>query len=214
MGVVSHISFKEVPRSIRPQSGEGVLIRGVARIIDYALIVVVTFINVILIEVAFGIVTGLMSQPPSAAVGMTTIERVSASLERSSLLGWLLGTASMIVGQGVFEGLYGSSPGKLILGMVILKDDGTVCDLKAGLIREAGFLIDMLFFGIVGIGSIVSSPRRQRRGDVMARTFVVKRKTLPPEQFQPDVSVLATICTSWLTVLAFDLLQVFVGLPS
>lgn len=52
----------------------------------------------------------------------------------------------------------------------------------AGLVRNLAFLIDSLFFGLVGASAMGKSPTNQRYGDQWARTLVVRVADLAPSQ--------------------------------
>jgi uncharacterized RDD family membrane protein YckC len=76
----------------------------------------------------------------------------------------------------LFEWLFGASPGKLILGMRVVREDGSPCTLSAAIVR--GFLryIDGILFGVVAYASMRNSALQQRLGDKAAHTIVVDRK--------------------------------------
>lgn len=50
--------------------------------------------------------------------------------------------------------------------------------LGASVVRELGYYVDGLFFGMVGKAAMDSSPHKQRHGDGWAGTTVVRRATL------------------------------------
>jgi uncharacterized RDD family membrane protein YckC len=74
----------------------------------------------------------------------------------------------------VFEGLWGKTLGKAILGIeVIRSEDGGVPGQGRAALRALTFLfVDML----VGIFVMLASPRRQRSGDMAAGTLVVRKR--------------------------------------
>jgi uncharacterized RDD family membrane protein YckC len=152
-----------------PSEGAGILIRGAARLID---LIVVT----VLIAVTF------------LAFGSLLIS--SGAAPESFGNNWLLrlvGTfAAATAYETLCEGLYGATIGKLLLGMVVIKDDGTPCDVRAAFVRSVGMIVDGLFFGLIGVMIMRQSPERKRRGDKRAGTMVVKRSQLASGQFQPS----------------------------
>ena len=75
----------------------------------------------------------------------------------------------------IFEWLYGATPGKLILGMRVIQQNGAPCRLGAALIRGLLRFIDGLFFGVVAF-SVMHPPLYQRVGDKSAKTIVVGAK--------------------------------------
>ncbi|HET7009196.1 MAG TPA: RDD family protein, partial [Anaerolineales bacterium] len=74
-----------------------------------------------------------------------------------------------------FEGLYGSTPGKLILGMRVVKEDGSRVGLDTALVRALTRFIDGLVFGLPAYLAM-KPPLHQRIGDKMAKTLVVGRR--------------------------------------
>ena len=77
----------------------------------------------------------------------------------------------------LMEGYLGGTLGKLALGMRVVMEDGSPCTIGASVIRNLLRIID----GLPGIipyllGAIFvwSSPTRQRLGDRLAKTYVVK----------------------------------------
>jgi uncharacterized RDD family membrane protein YckC len=83
-----------------------------------------------------------------------------------------------------FEWLGGASPGKLILGMRVVKEDSTACDFPAALLRALMRFIDGLFFGVVAAVTM-KPPFYQRLGDSAAKTIVVKATSHLVKQPRP-----------------------------
>jgi uncharacterized RDD family membrane protein YckC len=84
-----------------------------------------------------------------------------------------------IVGVAVSNALCGASPGKLILGMRVVRVNGQLPSFLNGVVRELGYLLDAFFFGLVGKQAMDNSPLKQRHGDRWANTAVVYAKSLP-----------------------------------
>jgi uncharacterized RDD family membrane protein YckC len=84
----------------------------------------------------------------------------------------------------IFSAVHGSSLGKRMLGMVVLQEDGPPCRFKGALIRELGYYVDGLFFGIIGYTAMQGSVQQQRHGDEWAQTVVCKRNQVVPEKLQ------------------------------
>jgi uncharacterized RDD family membrane protein YckC len=80
----------------------------------------------------------------------------------------------------VFEALWSRTLGKYFKGLIVRKLDGSRCDWKAALIRGVLRLIEVnpvLLGGFPAGLIIISSERKQRLGDILARTVVVSDKT-------------------------------------
>lgn len=76
----------------------------------------------------------------------------------------------------VLEGTIGATLGKLVIGLRVVKTDGSSCDISSSIIRNVLRIVDSLpFFYLLGIILIVTSQRKQRLGDRLAGTMVVKR---------------------------------------
>lgn len=88
-----------------------------------------------------------------------------------NLLGWLV----MIGYFTFFEGTTGQTPGKRILNIMVVKEGGKPCDLTSAFVRNIGRILDFLpGFYIVGILLILFTEKKQRIGDMVAGTVVVK----------------------------------------
>lgn len=74
------------------------------------------------------------------------------------------------------EGYKGQTVGKMIMNIVVVKEDGSPCDYMASFLRNLLRLIDGIFFYIVGLLIIVVSDKSQRLGDHVAGTVVVKTR--------------------------------------
>ena len=96
--------------------------------------------------------------------------------------GFALGTgASCLVGiiaiayYVVMEQMYGGTVGKLALGLKVVKIDGTAMDWQTAIVRTLLRIVDGLFFYLVGAILVWTSPTKQRLGDKVAKTLVVKK---------------------------------------
>ena len=77
----------------------------------------------------------------------------------------------------VMEAVWGATLGKLALGLRVVKMDGSPISWKESVIRNLLRIVDGLFDYLVGAILIWSSPLRQRLGDRVARTVVVRRRS-------------------------------------
>ena len=76
----------------------------------------------------------------------------------------------------VLEGFMGATLGKLLLGIRVVKLDGSRIGLGAAIVRNLLRIIDALPTAyILGAILIWTSSRKQRLGDRVARTVVVRR---------------------------------------
>lgn len=72
-----------------------------------------------------------------------------------------------------FEGTTGWTPGKRAVGIQVVRSDGGPCTYRAATIRTLARFVDFLPFGyLAAFGSMALTERRQRLGDLLARTVV------------------------------------------
>jgi len=131
--------------------GQGVGIRAGATIIDIVIFWVISFL--------VAIVTG-----------------------DASGAGFALGTAaSCFVGliaiayYVVMETMYGATVGKMVLGLKVVKQDGSALDWQTSIIRTLLRIVDGFLVYLVGAILVWTSPTNQRLGDKVAKTLVVKK---------------------------------------
>lgn len=87
--------------------------------------------------------------------------------------------ALMVVGMFayfvVLEALYGQTLGKKLLGIVVVKKDGTDSDVVSSLIRNVLRIVDGLPFAyLLGMVAILLTDDKQRVGDLAGSTVVVE----------------------------------------
>ena len=80
--------------------------------------------------------------------------------------------------MALFEVLnHGCSPGKQVMGLRVVQDDGTPVGWSASLIRNLLRFVDMLPFGyFLGAISCLQHPHFKRLGDLAAGTLVIYRE--------------------------------------
>ncbi len=76
----------------------------------------------------------------------------------------------------VMEAMWGATLGKMLLGLRVVKTDGSPISWSESVIRNLLRIIDGLFYYLVGAILIWTSPLRQRLGDRAAKTVVVRRQ--------------------------------------
>jgi uncharacterized RDD family membrane protein YckC len=151
----------------------GLGVRAGARVIDMVVLNIVGFVTLFGVGVFLAVF---------AAVAGIPVEPLLARMQRVTVVGILGALLAAVAFHTLTEGLHGSSPGKLILGLTVLDEAGSPCRLGAALIRSLGFFVDALFFGVPAIVSMQGSEIQQRLGDKWAHTVVVRRRSVPPDQ--------------------------------
>jgi uncharacterized RDD family membrane protein YckC len=83
----------------------------------------------------------------------------------------------VIVYMFLLEGIYGYTPGKYLLGLVVVKSDGSDCTIGSSVLRNLLLIVDQLPFAyLLGVGLILFTDENQRVGDFVADTVVVKQR--------------------------------------
>jgi len=84
---------------------------------------------------------------------------------------------ALLTGYGIiFETWRGQTIGKIAMDIIVVKTDGTPCDFLAALVRNLLRIVDILFYYLLGFIVMILSDRRQRIGDHLANTMVVRVK--------------------------------------
>jgi len=160
-----------------PQPGEleGVTFwpRVGARIIDMIVHYLVAFGSAFLFGIMLVIASGGHASPA-----------VFAKLDHTGVPGFLLALLGSLAYHVVFSSVHGSSIGKIALSMVVVQEDGSPCRFKSALIRELGYFVDALFFGLIAYSAMKDDSRQQRHGDSWADTVVCKRTLIPREKLR------------------------------
>ncbi len=76
----------------------------------------------------------------------------------------------------VMEATQGATLGKMALGLRVVKTDGSPINWSQSIIRNLLRIVDCLFCYLVGAILVWNSPLRQRFGDRVAHTVVVRRR--------------------------------------
>lgn len=159
----------------KPYVGAGFWIRVLARVVDAVVHYAATFFGSLLVTFIAGIIVALTGASPTL---------LTHKLQSYSLLTYATAILGYVLYFTLCEGLYGATMGKLICGLVVIKEDGSPCSLGAAFGRSLVFLLESMFFGVVAAAAMSSSPKRQRVGDGWVNTIVVKRKDLQPSQLR------------------------------
>jgi uncharacterized RDD family membrane protein YckC len=79
----------------------------------------------------------------------------------------------------IFEAATAATPGKMLMGLTVVKVNGEPYTVGAVLLRNILRLIDGLFFYVVAIVCMAVTAKRQRLGDLAAGTLVVRVNASP-----------------------------------
>jgi uncharacterized RDD family membrane protein YckC len=162
----------------RPDALPGVSFwpRVAARLIDFGIHYAISFCAGLLFAIIVLIAARLQHSPQ----GVLLLRRASTN-GISLFLAALLGSIAL---EAFCEGLHGSTPGKYLLGMTVVQEDGTPCRLGPAFIRSFAYLVDGLFFGLVGYFAMNKTPQQQRHGDEWAHTIVCRRSSVAAQNLR------------------------------
>ena len=102
---------------------------------------------------------------------ITSIIHIMYSIAVLMLLLTILGGYPIIM-----EVTLGATIGKMVLGLRVVREDGMPISWKESIIRHLLRIVDLPFYGLVGAIAIWTSPNRQRLGDRVAKTVVIRRR--------------------------------------
>lgn len=152
-------------------SGAGFGIRLGARIIDT---VFGSLIMAVIAGLFGGILLAVLQQTGQAPENW--IER----LQERNFWTYVYGILGGVFFHWFAEGIGGTTIGKLCCGLSVVQLDGQPCRFISGFKRNLAYLMDALFFGLIGWESMKKSALRQRYGDAWASTVVVKKSIFTP----------------------------------
>jgi uncharacterized RDD family membrane protein YckC len=121
--------------------------------------VVAVIIDIVLIGIVTSAIGGVFAQVRLGTVG--------------SLIGLVISFGYYIY----LEGTYGQTIGKMALDIVVVTEDGQHIDYRPAAIRTILRIIDALpVFYLVGFVLVLVTDRKQRLGDMLADTIVVRAR--------------------------------------
>jgi uncharacterized RDD family membrane protein YckC len=85
----------------------------------------------------------------------------------------------------LLEGFFGATAGKLLVGLRVVKLDGTPIGWREAVVRNLLRPIDQILLYLVAAIAVWASPRRQRLGDRAADTVVVRRVPVTAPAYAP-----------------------------
>lgn len=121
--------------------------------------------------VADAVVLLLLGWPVAVGMGSTT----GTGYELSGPPALLVVVLWLAYYAGTEAG-WGATLGKRLMGIRVVAEDGSPVDLGAAVVRNVLRVVDALLFYLVGSLVALASPRRQRLGDQLARTAVVRTR--------------------------------------
>ncbi len=162
---VGHISPSPAPSPAATSTGQPFAVRAGAFLIDSVLLNAVSVIVFALVITARAVAKPLAGLPPLTE-------------QQIGQLAWPVGIAQLILFlfyYTLFEGMYGATPGKLLVGVRVVQTNWCPCSLWVAFSRAIYRLFDGLFLGLVAY-VVMKPPLYQRLGDKYTDTLVVSAK--------------------------------------
>jgi uncharacterized RDD family membrane protein YckC len=175
-----------------------------ARLIDTAIHYFVAICSGFLVGILVAIVAALRHTSSQTLLGHQTN---SIALFAFSMLGF-------VALEAICEGFHGSTPGKLLLSMVVVQEDGSPCRPGSAWIRSFGYIIDALFFGLIGYLNMQKNPQQQRHGDEWAHTIVCRRADVAPQNLRGPGQFTLALFFAVLADAAFIILGIVANLTA
>ena len=95
----------------------------------------------------------------------------------------------------VLEGMWGATVGKMVAKIKVVREDGSACGIGPAVIRNVLRIVDALpFFYLIGLILISRSGKKQRLGDSVAKTVVVKSSQAQPTAAPARAREFCTSC--------------------
>jgi uncharacterized RDD family membrane protein YckC len=111
---------------------------------------------------------------------------VLVKLRHLGFTGFVFGLLGSFVYHVACVAVHGSTLGKRALSMVVVQEDATPCRVGPAIVRELGYFVDALFFGLIGYSAMQKSLKEQRYGDEWADTVVCKRSSVAADQLRSE----------------------------
>ena len=136
----------------------------------------IRFVATIFDSVICLIIFGLVGSMVASMVGGTTPDGFEVQGAPAVLVQVVTALLSILY-FSIFEARWnGQTIGKKIVGIQVLNEDGSAVSFRTSFLRNILRIIDGFGFYLVAAISVWTSPRKQRVGDRIAHTCVVKKR--------------------------------------
>jgi uncharacterized RDD family membrane protein YckC len=139
-------------------------------------------VSLIIDNIIIGIIIGAIGS--IIGFGMMTQKMVS----------WWIGLLYFVIYIGYFtflEGSKGQTIGKMVTKIKVVREDGKPIDMNQALTRNILRIIDGLFAYLIGAILIWRSDKKQRLGDNIAKTIVVKAWNIKEKRQSRTISLVS-----------------------
>jgi uncharacterized RDD family membrane protein YckC len=125
----------------------------------------IRFVSLLIDSIIVGLIIGAVG----SAIGMGALAK--------GMIPWWAGLIYFIIYIGYYtylEGSHGQTIGKMVTKIKVVGEDGKPIDMNQAFIRNVLRIIDGLIVYLIGAILIWRSNKKQRLGDSVAKTVVVK----------------------------------------
>ncbi len=150
------------PAAVSPY--QGVAIRFVALLIDVIILAIITAVITLPFQMPIISVTDVTNVHPT----------ITTSPNPFAWLGGLISVLIVFLYFVLLEGAYGQTVGKMAVKIKVTREDGSKIDYADAVVRNVLRIIDGILAYLIGAILIWSSDEKQRLGDRVAHTVVVK----------------------------------------
>lgn len=157
------------PTSVAPQA-----VTTLTNYADLSQRIIAAIVDSIIVGIAVGILSSIFIFSGLGMLGFSGMGRMFASPWMGAPWIWLVGLLIPIAYYTYLEGTSGQTIGKKIMKIKVIKANGSPCDLVSAFLRSILRVVDSLVIGLVGIIVISVTAKRQRVGDIVANTIVVR----------------------------------------
>jgi len=103
------------------------------------------------------------------------VVQIGDTVYEASGISFLLDLLFVFLVFGIVAGLTGATIGKWLVGIRVVKEDGSIVGIPGSLLRWVCFFVDIFFVGII----LASTTRGHRRlGDMAASSYVVTKEAV------------------------------------
>ena len=135
--------------------------------------IIIDTIILMIIMVIIALPLGLSAFMFSAMTDVTSMMNMWANAAAWSIFA-IINAIVWLLYFTYFEGKTGQTPGKKAMNIKVTTEDGKQPTFAEALIRTILRIIDGLFLYLLGLIIILVTEKKQRLGDVLAKTIVVK----------------------------------------
>jgi uncharacterized RDD family membrane protein YckC len=185
--------------AVLPQlHGAGFGIRLLARLIDLFVTTLVGWFMLIVVTIFISAIAYASGDTQQVFVQHFVLEQSETE--------WLMGLFAIVAYHAVAEHLSGSTMGKWMTGLTVIREDGSApVGFRQGIGRNLAVGIDAICIGLPAVQSMYKTPQRQRHGDVWNRTMVIRRRDLPANRRANAGAFLVGLCAA---LTAFAILSI------